>query len=57
MKRHILVAALFVAAFAFVASPAWADVWSSDGGNGWRVFVSWDAFFDWINNLGLPWSG
>jgi hypothetical protein len=56
MKKRLSLV-LMLAMLVLAAVPAFADTWGSTDQTGWRTFISFEALLDFLNNLGLPWSG
>ena len=50
MKKVVLV---LVLVSLIVSSPALADTWG-ESGDGWRPFINFEAWWDYVNNLWLP---
>jgi hypothetical protein len=54
VKKKLLFASVFLG-IVFMANSAFADTWGQGGeGDGWRSFISWEAWWDFIHNLWLP---
>jgi hypothetical protein len=53
MKKFLICVSIFAILSIWLVHPAFADTWG-EGGDGWRSFISFEAWWDFIHNLWLP---